>query len=77
VELIIYNVLGQKVATLVDEAHGPRDYEAIFTGMNFATGVYFCRMKADDYVQTRKLMLYQIADGSVWRYRVLKPVSPR
>ena len=62
VTLVLYDILGQRVATLVDQEKGPGRYEAVWNGRNDAgqnvsSGVYIYRLKADDRVQSRKLML--------------------
>jgi hypothetical protein len=57
VSLEVYNILGQKMATLVDEDQSPGEHKFVFNGTRFASGVYFYRMRAGDFVQTHKLML--------------------
>ncbi len=57
VVIVIYNVLGEKVATVVDGIRNPGTYLAVFNGSRFASGVYFCRMTAGEYASTRKLMI--------------------
>jgi hypothetical protein len=57
VVLQIYDILGREVATLVDERKSPGSYEVKFDGSRFASGVYFCRMVAGNYVSTRKLLM--------------------
>jgi hypothetical protein len=57
VTLIIYNVLGERIATLVDETKTPGTYEVRFDGSKFASGVYFCKMAAGDYTAVTKLMM--------------------
>ncbi|HUI29684.1 MAG TPA: T9SS type A sorting domain-containing protein [Candidatus Acidoferrales bacterium] len=57
VTLKIYDVLGREVATIVDEKKMPGTYEVKFDGSKFASGVYFCRMNAGNYLATKKLML--------------------
>jgi hypothetical protein len=57
VTLIVYNILGERIATLVDETKAPGTYEVRFDGTRFASGVYFCRMNAGDYTAIRKLMM--------------------
>lgn len=57
VTIAIYNVLGEKVATVVDGLRNPGTYSAVFNGSRFASGVYFCRMMAGEYASTRKLMI--------------------
>jgi hypothetical protein len=60
--LDIYNILGQKVRTLVDEAKLPGEYEVRWYGKdekgNFvASGIYFYRIKAGDFHESKKLIL--------------------
>jgi subtilisin-like proprotein convertase family protein len=55
--LIVYDVLGREVQTLVNELKPPGRYEAVFDAKNLASGVYFYRLQAGTYVDTRKLLL--------------------
>jgi M6 family metalloprotease-like protein len=57
VSLVVYSVLGQKVATLVQEDQEAGYHEVRFDGSALASGVYICRLKADSFVQSRKLIL--------------------
>jgi hypothetical protein len=57
VRLAVYDLLGREVAVLVDEKKQPGDYKVTFDGSGLASGVYFYRMQAGDFVQTRKLLL--------------------
>ena len=57
VTVTIYNVLGEKIATLVDGVKNPGSYLTVFNGSRFASGVYFCRLTAGEYTFTRKLMM--------------------
>jgi endoglucanase len=64
VEIIIYNILGQEVYTLVDEKKIAGSYSVIWngtgdSGVKLPGGIYFCRMKVSDFVQVRKLILIQ------------------
>jgi hypothetical protein len=45
------------VATLVNEVKEPGTYTVQFDGSNLASGVYFYRLQAGDFVQTKKLMI--------------------
>jgi len=47
VSLIVYNVLGQKVATLVDSKQSAGYYDITFDGSRFASGVYFYVLRTD------------------------------
>jgi hypothetical protein len=55
--LKIYDVLGNEVATLVDEYKPAGIYNVQFTMNNLASGIYFYRLKAGSFVQTKKMIL--------------------
>jgi hypothetical protein len=57
VTLRIYNVLGQVVKTLVDEDQSPGVYGAQFDASGVASGVYFYRLQAGPFVQTKKMLI--------------------
>ncbi len=57
VKLVVYNVLGQKIAILVDEVQEPGRYNVTFDASNLPSGVYFYRLEADKFVQTKKMLL--------------------
>ena len=57
VSLIVYNTIGQKVSTLVLETQEPGYHEIKFDGTGLASGVYFYRIQAGSFVQTKKLLL--------------------
>jgi hypothetical protein len=57
VVLSVYNTLGQQVTTLVNETQDPGYHDARFDGSNLASGVYFYRLQAGDFVATKRLLL--------------------
>ncbi|MCU7494909.1 MAG: CHRD domain-containing protein [Ignavibacteria bacterium] len=57
VSLHIYNVIGQKVATLVDGQLRAGQYEVSFDGSRIASGVYFYRISFQNNIVTKKMML--------------------
>ncbi|MFC2092543.1 T9SS type A sorting domain-containing protein [Bacteroidota bacterium] len=57
VKLIIYDALGRVVATLVNEKLNARSYEVSWDGSKYTSGVYYYQMEADDFIETRKLVL--------------------
>ncbi len=57
VTLKVYNVLGQRVTTLVDKVEQPGSYEVQFNGSNLASGVYFYRLDAGGYSKTLRMLL--------------------
>ena len=62
VELSIYNILGRKVRTIVDEEKAAGLHTADWdgrddSGLETASGLYFCRLKAGDCIQSEKMLL--------------------
>lgn len=57
VSLIIYDILGRRVETLVDGDKSTGHYQVTFNGSRLPSGVYFCRIQAGNYTATKKLML--------------------
>ncbi len=57
VRLVVYDLLGREVATLVDEFKGPGRYDAKFNAASLASGVYFYRLQAGGFVSMKKMLL--------------------
>ena len=57
VNLTIYNVLGEKIATLVNEAKTPGRYEVKFDASRLASGIYFYHLATENYSETKELVL--------------------
>jgi len=57
VRLIVYNTLGQQVATLVNEQKSPGNYEVQFDASNLSSGVYFYKLSSGEFTSIKKLML--------------------
>ena len=57
VQLKVYDILGREVATLVNETKSAGNYEATFNASSLASGVYFYRLRAGKFVQTKKMIL--------------------
>jgi len=57
VKLTIFDALGQTIETLVNEQLQPGTYQLAFDGGNYTSGVYFYRIVADDFVETKKMLL--------------------
>jgi len=61
VTLKVYDMLGKEVASLVNEELPTGTYNAVFdatsTSMNLSSGIYFYRLEANNFVQTKKLTL--------------------
>ncbi len=57
VSLIIYNVLGQKVATLVNQKHRGGNYEAKFNAIDLPSGVYIYKLQSGVLTSSKKMIL--------------------
>ncbi|MFH1194240.1 MAG: T9SS type A sorting domain-containing protein [bacterium] len=55
--LRVYDILGNEVATLVNETKEPGVYEVEFDGSNLASGIYFYQLNAGSFTATKKLIL--------------------
>ena len=57
VSLKIYDIIGNEIAELVNEEQEVGYYNAEFNAAKLSSGVYFYRLQAGDFVQTRKMIL--------------------
>ena len=57
VELKVFNVLGQEVASLVNEVKNAGVHYANFNASDLASGVYVYRINAGSFVSTKKMLL--------------------
>ena len=57
VTLTVYDVLGRQVSALVNERMDAGVHEVRFDGASLASGVYFYRLQAGDFVQAKKLVI--------------------
>ncbi len=62
VSLLVFNMLGQKVADLIDEEYPAGIHEVKWDGTSFdgkevSAGVYFYRLEAGDFIDSRKMIL--------------------
>jgi hypothetical protein len=57
VELSVYNLQGQKVATLVSERQQAGHHQVQWDAGGFASGIYLCRLQAGGITQSRKMVL--------------------
>jgi poly(3-hydroxybutyrate) depolymerase/N-acetylneuraminic acid mutarotase len=57
VELSIYNTLGQKVTTLVSQKQPAGKYQVQWNASGFASGVYYYRLEAGEFVDVKKMIL--------------------
>ena len=57
VSLRVFNLLGQEVATLVNGVEQAGNHEVVWDATGFPSGVYFYRLTAGGFVETKKLVL--------------------
>jgi hypothetical protein len=57
VSLKIYNLLGEEVKTLVKEYRQAGKHSVQFNANNLASGIYFYRIQAGSFVETKKMIL--------------------
>jgi hypothetical protein len=59
VTIKVYDILSHEIASLVNEKKLAGNYQVDFNGSNLASGVYFYRLQAGKYIQTRKMLVLQ------------------
>jgi hypothetical protein len=57
VYLAVYDLLGRRVTTLVNERKAPGTYEVQFDAMDLGSGIYLCRLTAAGGNDTRRMLL--------------------
>jgi len=57
VKLVVYDLTGKEVITLVNDKVGAGRYEASWNGMSYSSGVYFVRIEAGDYRHVIRMLL--------------------
>jgi hypothetical protein len=55
--LKVYNVIGEEVATLINEIKQIGNYNLTFDAEDLSSGVYLYRLKAGSFVETKKMIL--------------------
>jgi len=60
VEVSVYNLLGQKIVTLISERQKSGNHQIEWDAGGFASGLYFYRLKTDrGFIKTKKLLLFK------------------
>jgi hypothetical protein len=57
VSIVIYDLTGQKVATIVNEVKQPGNYEVEFNAAGLTSGVYFYKMTTNSFSQIKKMSI--------------------
>jgi hypothetical protein len=53
----VFDILGNKIETLVNEEKAIGTYEITWTAENLPSGIYFYKLQAGDYIETKKMVL--------------------
>lgn len=57
VKIVVYDALGEVVATLINELKQPGVYQVKFDASLLTSGVYYYRLTSNSFIQTKKMML--------------------
>lgn len=57
VHLSVYNIMGEKVATLIDEYQQTGHHDVTWNAENYPSGIYFYKIEAGEYREVRKMIL--------------------
>jgi len=57
VEITVYNILGNKISTLVNGVKSAGNHSVSFNASNLSSGIYFYKIVTNEFVQTRKMIL--------------------
>jgi len=57
VNVVVYDMLGRQVETLVDEKRQAGEHRVVWDASGYSSGVYFYRIEAGDFAETRKMIL--------------------
>ena len=57
ITITIYDIVGRKIAELINKKQQAGYHTVIWNGNQNASGIYFVKMEAGDFISTQKLML--------------------
>ncbi len=57
VQITVFNLLGEQIETLVNKYQSAGNYKVEFSGKNISNGVYFYKLKAENYSSVKKMIL--------------------
>jgi len=57
IRLIVFDIMGREVEVLVNEQLSPGQYHAYWNASNYPSGVYYYKITAGDFTETRKMVL--------------------
>ena len=53
----VFDILGREIQTLIDEKKQAGKYEIEFNANNLTSGIYFYRLEAGEFIETKKMIL--------------------
>lgn len=56
-KLVIYDILGRAISTLINEQLRPGSYEVEWNGSNYASGIYFYKLITGNFIETKKMVV--------------------
>ncbi|MCB0730291.1 MAG: T9SS type A sorting domain-containing protein [Ignavibacteriae bacterium] len=56
-KIVVYDVLGREISTLVNEYQLAGHYEVTFNAENLPSGIYYYTLKTNNYFETKKMIL--------------------
>ncbi|MBU0474675.1 MAG: Ig-like domain-containing protein [Bacteroidetes bacterium] len=56
-KLVVFDILGREIATLVNQNQKAGNYEVKFDASKFSSGIYFYKLSSGNFVNTKKMML--------------------
>jgi endonuclease/exonuclease/phosphatase family metal-dependent hydrolase len=59
VTINIFDILGNKIKTLVDEQKSVGSYKVIWNAKNLSSGIYFYQIQANEFIDTKKMLLLE------------------
>jgi hypothetical protein len=57
VTLKVYDVLGEEVATSVNEGKPAGNYEVVFNRIKLSSGIYYYKLQSNNFIETKKMVL--------------------
>ena len=57
VKIVVFDVMGREVQTLVNQSLTPGTYEVKFNGVNITSGVYFYRLQSGNFTETKRMLM--------------------
>ena len=55
-KLVIFDITGKEIETLVNEKQSAGTYEATFDATIYTSGIYFYRLQTDSYTEVKKMI---------------------